>query len=62
MRTEVGIHAKGKGENPSNLSGVQRKTLRLVVRSFVGFLVREESQIIDASGSTVDQMKVPRGS
>jgi hypothetical protein len=36
MRTE-GIHAEGEVENPSNSSGVWRKTPRLVVRvgSFV---------------------------
>ena len=54
-----GIHDKDKGENPSNLSGVRRKTPRLVARSFMWFLVLEESKI-DASESPGDQMKVPR--
>ena len=58
MRTE-GIHAEGKGENPSNSPGVLRKTPRLVARLFVWFLVLEESKI-NASNSTGDQMKVPR--
>ena len=58
MRTE-GNQAEGKRENPSNLSGVQGKTPRLVARLFVWFLVLEESKI-DASDSTGDQMKVPR--
>ena len=58
MRTE-GIQAKGKGENPSKLSGVRRKKPRLVARSFVGFLVLEESQI-NGSNSTGGQMMAPR--
>ena len=56
---EVGIHAKGEGENPSNSSGVQGKTQRLVAWLFMWFLVLEESKI-DARDSTGYQMKVPR--
>ncbi len=59
MRTE-GIHAKGEGENPSNLSGVRMKTPRLVALSFVWILVLEESKIDAHGGDSGDQMKVPR--
>ena len=58
--SEVGIHAKGAGENSSNGSGVWRKTPRLVVRSFGWFLVLEESKIEGNGGGSGDQMKVPR--
>jgi len=56
---EVGIHAKGKGENSSSGSGVWRKTPRLVVRSFGWFLVLEESKNDGHGGDFGDQMKVP---
>ena len=53
--SEVGIHAKGKGENQRSLTGVWRKTLRLVARSFVWLLVLEELKI-DGIDSTGGQM------
>ena len=56
--SEVGIHAKGKGENPSYSTGVWRKTPRLVAW-FVCLLVLEWSKI-DGSNSTGGQMKAPR--
>ena len=57
MRME-GIQAEGKGKNPINSTGVQRKTPRFVAW-FECFLVLEKSKI-DGSDSTGDQMKVPR--
>ena len=60
LMREVGIHAKGEGENSSNGSGVWMKTPRLVVRSFGWFLLFEESKIDGNSGDSGDQMKVPR--
>ena len=59
LKKEVVIHAKGKGENSSNRSGVWRKTPRLVVQLFGWFLVLEESKFEDNSGNSGDQMKVP---
>ena len=59
LKQEVVILAEGEGENSSSRSGVLRKTPRLVVRSFVRFLVREESEINGHGGDSGDQMKVP---
>ena len=59
LMREVGVLAKGKGENSSNGSGVCRKTLRLVVRLFGWFLVLEGSKI-DGSDSTGGRMMAPR--
>ena len=59
MIREVGIHAKGEGDNSSSGSGVWKKTPRLVVRSFGWFLVLEESKIDGHGGGSGDQMKVP---
>ena len=58
LMREVGVLAEGKGENPSNSTGVQKKTPRFVAW-FVCFLVLQKPKI-DGSDSTGDQMKVPR--
>ena len=57
---EVGIPAKGKGENPSQLFGVRSKTPRLVAQLFVGFSVLEELKVNGSGSNSGDQMKVPR--